>query len=121
MDKDLKYQLENDYPRIPMGEIDDEARLIAVAWGDQYMGPGINMQEKVKLASDIMNYARRVGERSKLPEPVKVLRAGDFIIKRYSGPNDPRIWLENMQGEAVEVRLEDLWEKLFEKGPFDDM
>lgn len=57
----------------------------------------------------------------KLPEPIKVLRAGDFIIRHYSGPNDPRVWLENMQGEAVEVRLEDLWEKLFEKGGIDGM
>ncbi len=50
--------LETDYPLIPMSEITDEAREIAVAWGDEYF-PGIAMPEKHKLASDIMNYARR--------------------------------------------------------------
>lgn len=50
--------IENDYPLIPLGEICNEARKIAVRWGDEYF-PGIAMSEKHKLASDIMNYARR--------------------------------------------------------------
>ncbi len=53
--------INNDYPLIPMSEITDEARKIAVRWGDEYF-PGIALSEKHKLASDIMNYARRVKE-----------------------------------------------------------
>ncbi len=49
-----------DYPPIPMGEITDEARELAVRWGE-CEDPGW-IENKVKLASDIMNYARRVSE-----------------------------------------------------------
>jgi hypothetical protein len=56
----------NDYQLIPMGEITPEARIIAVKWGDEYF-PGIALSEKHKLASDIMNYARRHHE-NKLKE-----------------------------------------------------
>lgn len=52
---------ETDYPLIPMSEITDEAREIAVRWGEEYF-PGIALSEKHKLASDIMNYARRLKE-----------------------------------------------------------
>ena len=45
------------YSLIPLSEITDEAREIAVAWGDEYF-PGIALSEKHKLASDIMNYAK---------------------------------------------------------------
>jgi len=51
-----KEELENDYPLIPMSEIDAEARIIAVRWHESatdWIG------DKHKLASDIMNYARR--------------------------------------------------------------
>lgn len=53
--------INNDYPLIPMSNITDEARKIAVRWGDEYF-PGIALSEKHKLASDIMNYARRHSE-----------------------------------------------------------
>jgi len=55
-DAKLLKELDNDYPLIPMSEIDDEARLIAVRWHESatdWIG------DKHKLASDIMNYARR--------------------------------------------------------------
>ena len=48
--------MDDDYPLIPMSEIEDEARLIAVRWHENatnWIG------DKHKLASDIMNYARR--------------------------------------------------------------
>ncbi len=47
------------YALIPMSEITDEARRIAVAWIDNYKPDGsiINLEQKQKLASDIMNYA----------------------------------------------------------------
>jgi hypothetical protein len=56
--------INNDYPLIPMGEITDEARIIAVRWGDEYF-PGFALSEKHKLASDIMNYARRYNQLSR--------------------------------------------------------
>ena len=47
----------NDYPLIPMNEIDGEAREIAIRWAG---GSGMDwIRDKHKLASDIMNYARR--------------------------------------------------------------
>lgn len=53
---ELKQELQTDYPLIPMSNISDEARMIAVAWHENatdWIG------DKHKLASDIMNYARR--------------------------------------------------------------
>lgn len=55
----LKKQLQTDYPLIPMSKVSDEARMIAVAWHENatdWIG------DKHKLASDIMNYARRYHE-----------------------------------------------------------
>lgn len=57
----IKHTLQNDYALIPMSEITDEARTIAVLWcesKDQNAWIG----DKHKLASDIMNYARRFKE-----------------------------------------------------------
>lgn len=48
--------MDEDYPLIPMKDIEDEARLLAVRWHENatdWIG------DKHKLASDIMNYARR--------------------------------------------------------------
>lgn len=42
---------------IPMSEITDEARSIAVSWVENYEPMGFDIQQKHKLASDIMNYA----------------------------------------------------------------
>jgi hypothetical protein len=58
MSKQLKKDLDNDYRIIPMNKIDEEAREISVRWGDEYFS-GIALNEKVKLASDLMNYSRR--------------------------------------------------------------
>ncbi len=49
--------IKNDYPLIPMSEISEEARKIAVAWMECEDKNWIG--NKHKLASDIMNYARR--------------------------------------------------------------
>lgn len=56
----LDVKKENDYPLIPMSEITDEAREIAVAWMECDDRNWI--EQKHKLASDIMNYARRFNE-----------------------------------------------------------
>lgn len=68
-EKQLRQQMKTDYPVIKSGEIDTEARILAVAWADEYI-PGIAMPEKVKLASDFMNYARRVQARTKPENPL---------------------------------------------------
>lgn len=52
----------NSYPLIPMKDIDPEARKIAVIWHENatnFIG------DKHKLASDIMNYARRKNKKNK--------------------------------------------------------
>jgi len=49
-----------EYPLIPLSEITDEARKIAVAWGENMKDDFID--QKHKLASDIMNYARNYHE-----------------------------------------------------------
>jgi hypothetical protein len=50
----------SDYPLIPMSQITDEARKIAVLWAE---GNGYDwIGDKHKLASDIMNYARRYAQ-----------------------------------------------------------
>lgn len=64
---ELKQELQTDYPLIPMGKVSDEAIMIAVAWHENatdWIG------DKHKLASDIMNYARRSNK-----ELVEVLEA----------------------------------------------
>ena len=46
------------YHLIPMSLITDDAREIAVAWVENFQdGGGIMIEQKHKLASDIMNYA----------------------------------------------------------------
>ena len=56
MKENLRKEMDSDYPLIPMNEIDDEARILAVRWHENatnWIG------DKHKLASDIMNYSRR--------------------------------------------------------------
>ena len=46
------------YARIAMSDIEPEARRIAVAWVEGFEKNGsLEIEQKVKLASDIMNYA----------------------------------------------------------------
>jgi len=64
--------VDSDYELIPMGDIEDEAREIAVRWtaelGCDWIG------NRHKLASDIMNYARRQVEKSgrDLNRPIRI-------------------------------------------------
>jgi hypothetical protein len=46
-----------EYKLIPLTDITDQAREIAVAWIEGYEPMGFDLQQKHKLASDIMNYA----------------------------------------------------------------
>lgn len=50
-------ELSKDYKLIPLNEITEEARLIAVMWAESPKSDFI--ADKHKLASDIMNYAIR--------------------------------------------------------------
>ncbi len=54
---EIRKAFKTDYPLIPMNDISTEARLLAVAWGENMQDDFI--LQKQKLASDIMNYARR--------------------------------------------------------------
>jgi len=46
-----------EYKLIPLSQISDQAREIAVAWIEGYQPMGFDIEQKHKLASDIMNYA----------------------------------------------------------------
>lgn len=64
--------IDNDYKLVPMHEIEPEAYEIAVRWVNNHEPDGSLMQieAKHKLASDIMNYARRFAE-GKLKQKIK--------------------------------------------------
>jgi hypothetical protein len=53
----IKEEMKTDYKLISMSDISEEARELAVAWGGDSGMDWIG--DKHKLASDIMNYARR--------------------------------------------------------------
>ena len=55
----LMNEMQADYPLIPITKITDEAKLLAIAWVEGYEYQGMDIPGKQKLASDIMNYARR--------------------------------------------------------------
>ena len=60
----IREEMQTDYPLISMSDISDEARLLAVAWHENatnWIG------DKHKLASDIMNYARRAAKKQAKP------------------------------------------------------
>lgn len=82
-EKEIK-DIDNDYELIPLSEITDEARDIAVRWGDVYFD-GIAINEKHKLASDIMNYARRYFQKmsSKIVHGEKNIYSDEDIEKAY--------------------------------------
>ena len=93
-----------DYKLIPMSEITDEAREIAVAWVDGYT-PGGSIYPEIaqiqKLASDIMNYAAQ--QNSELTKELTSLR--EKHDKAYNqGWND-----------AVESILTDIMQKWSKK------
>lgn len=46
-----------EYKLIPLNEISDKARQIAVDWVENFKPIGFDIRQKHKLASDIMNYA----------------------------------------------------------------
>lgn len=64
--EEIMKELAKGYSLIPMGEITNEARALAVEWCENYKPMGsINLEQKHKLASDIMNYANKYAEQLK--------------------------------------------------------
>jgi hypothetical protein len=69
-------ELETDYPLIPILEIEDEARKIAVRWVEDYQQMSVvDLHNKHKLASDIMNYARRYSKKLNISSVVRGLQS----------------------------------------------
>lgn len=65
--RETESPIETDYTLIPLFEIEDEARKIAVAWCEGFEEWMNNdLPSKHKLASDIMNYAKTNPELLKL-------------------------------------------------------
>lgn len=62
-EEEIRNEMKNDYPLIPLMEIEGEARLLAVAWVEEFCS-GFALEQKHKLASDFMNYARRINAAS---------------------------------------------------------
>ncbi len=58
-----------DYQLIPIDKIDNDARKIAVKWVEHFTRAGLNIEQKHKLASDIMNY-----HKAKVEETVKDIK-----------------------------------------------
>jgi len=73
--------LKNDYPLISMADITEKARKIAVAWMEcddkRWIG------NKHKLASDIMNYARRHSQQKIEELETEVERLKGLIEKAF--------------------------------------
>jgi hypothetical protein len=73
------------YELIPLPDITPEVREIAVAWIEGYQPMGFDIQQKHKLASDIMNYAagQVAAERERIKTEIyKVF--GDSVVDNYS-------------------------------------
>lgn len=67
---DMKKQ---DYKPLPMDEIHPEAKKIAIAWIENYKpysSPMPEIAQKIKLASDIMNFAKAYHEEKLLNDKV---------------------------------------------------
>lgn len=70
-----------------MKDITDEARALAVRWVEGYEPMGsINMEQKHKLASDIMNYAANHAFEFVrfIEEDTEIIKEGGMTLYRYS-------------------------------------
>lgn len=79
-DEKLIEFLDMEYKPIPMSEIDDEARLLALRWADNMEDKFI--AQKHKLASDFMNYAKRIARQQSKVARIEVWEdATQWMIK----------------------------------------
>ena len=91
--EDKQKRLNENYRLIPMKDITDEARDIAVMWVEGYKPAGIiNLEQKHKLASDIMNYAALHAKdfADWLAEMTEVIRDENITLYRYYHIGDGR-------------------------------
>lgn len=76
---------------IPMDRIDPEARMIAVAWCEEYI-PHFALQEKHKLASDIMNYSinnkNKMSNTDLTKQQSEVAKQLDFTVLQVIGQDN---------------------------------
>jgi len=70
---------------IPLEEITYEARKIAVDWVENFKPMGFDIQQKHKLASDIMNYAKLVQEQNKELERIEHQKHNEIKWNRLKG------------------------------------
>ncbi len=96
-EKKIREEMKTDYPLIPMSQITDEARILAVAWVDGYESQGMDIPGKQKLASDIMNYARRQATSATEfeRERAKGLAETMELIKKMTNSSPIRIAINN--------------------------
>lgn len=88
----IEDEMQTDYPLIPISEISDEARLLAVRWHENatnWIG------DKHKLASDIMNYARRFASKQQS-------KPNDDLVKEMCNESDVAF---GWNGESVKLEL----------------
>jgi len=83
----------NDYPLVPEHDIDDEARDVAVSWCKE----GTSMITKMELASDFMNYARRL----QVKRGVQALA----IANKYAAGFNDEAKVKHLATEVVELAL----------------
>lgn len=84
--EDTQKRLNENYRLIPMKDITDEATDIAVMWIEGYKPAGIiNLEQKHKLASDIMNYAALHAKdfADWLAEMTTIVREEKMTLYRY--------------------------------------
>lgn len=89
--EDKQKRLNENYRLIPMKDITDEARDIAVMWIEGYKPAGIiNLEQKHKLASDIMNYAALHAKdfAEWLAEMTTIVREEKITLYRYCDQNN---------------------------------
>src|SRR5262245_19945284 len=72
-----------DYTRLNMNDIHPEARKIAVSWIENYEKIGvIELEQKVKLASDIMNFAKAYMI-SLCPTEEEIVKQGNLAANEF--------------------------------------
>lgn len=104
-----KQLMETDYPLISTSDIDWEARCIAVRWVENYEKIGvIEIEQKHKLASDIMNYSRHqlTAKEAELKELREVAEKMVTLLKRY-----PMEWIAHVEREEALTAYRNLKQK----------
>jgi hypothetical protein len=95
-----------EYNIIPMSNITDEARKIAVAWVEGYKPAGmINLDQKHKLASDIMNYADHFMMEAMMKKNEVLKQVANQCLGREWTPEDGQIITIGVMASKPHVEL----------------